>query len=79
MTFAVLFAVLDIGFVIVRIAGLVALSGSPALAAGLVLVGMSPSSILPMLVCLAKLLKRRKRESGGEVDMGSRAVVDGTA
>ena len=79
MTFAILFAVLDIGFVIVRITGLVALSGSPALAMGLVLVGMSPSSILPMLICLVRLLKRRKRESSGEVDMGSRAVVDGTA
>ncbi|KAF8440980.1 hypothetical protein L210DRAFT_948749 [Boletus edulis BED1] len=33
--FAILFAVLDIGFVIVRVAGLAALSGSPGLAVGL--------------------------------------------
>lgn len=68
-TFAILFAMLDIGFVIVRVAGLVALSGSPALAVGLVVISMSPSVILPMLTYLARLLKQRKRESGGEVEM----------
>ena len=72
-TFAILFAVLDIGFVIVRVAGLVALSGSPALATTLVLVSMSPSVILPMLTYLARLLRQR---ISGEVQMESGTVVD---
>lgn len=70
-TFAILFAVLDIGFVIVRIAGLVALSGTPGLATSLVLVSMLPSVILPLLTYPAKFLKRRKRESGGEGEVES--------
>lgn len=64
---------LDIGFVIVRVAGLVALSGSPALATTLVLVSMSPSVILPMLTYLARLLRQR---ISGEVQMESGTVVD---
>ena len=77
-TFAILFAVLDIGCVIVRVAGLIALSGSPALAASLVLVSMSASITLPLLTYPARLLKRRKRESGGEVAMESGTVAGGT-
>ncbi|KAH0832243.1 hypothetical protein J3R83DRAFT_13217 [Lanmaoa asiatica] len=77
-TLAFLFAVLDIGIGIVRVAGFVALSGSPTLATSLVLVSMSPSVILPMFTYLARLLRRRKRESDGEVVTGSGAVVDET-
>ena len=75
--FAILFAVLDIGCVIVRVAGLIALSGSPALAASLVLVSMSASITLPLLTYPARLLKRKKRESGGEVAMESGTVAGG--
>ena len=75
-TFAILFAVLDIGFVIVRVAGLIVLSGSPALSTSLVVVSMSPSLILPMLTYPARLLKRKKRESSGEVDMEVGTVAD---
>ena len=77
-TFAILFAVLDIGCVIVRVAGLIALSGSPALATSLVLVSMSASITLPLLTYPARLLKRKKRESGGEVTMELGAVADAT-
>jgi L-cystine uptake protein TcyP (sodium:dicarboxylate symporter family) len=76
-TFAILFAVLDIGYVIVRVAGLIALSGSPALATILVLVSMSASVTLPLLAYPARLLNRRKRESGGELAMESGTVADG--
>ncbi|KAI9464644.1 hypothetical protein HD554DRAFT_2120575 [Boletus coccyginus] len=76
-TFAILFAVLDIGFVVVRVVAFVALSGSPGSAVGLALVSMSPSVILPMLTYPARLLKRRRRDSG-EVEMGSGTVVDET-
>ena len=76
-TFAILFAVLDIGCVIVRVVGLIALSGSPALAASLVVVSMSASVIPPLLAYPARLLKRRKRNSSGEVAMESGTVVDG--
>jgi hypothetical protein len=75
--FAILFAVLDIGCVIVRVAGLIALSGSPALAASLVLVSMSASLISPLLAYPVRLLKWRKREYSGEVAMESGTVVDG--
>ena len=74
-TFAILFTVLDIGFVIVRVAGLVALSGSPVLAAGLVLFSMSPSVVSPMFIYPARLLKRREREPAGDVEMVSGTVV----
>ncbi|KAG6372785.1 hypothetical protein JVT61DRAFT_7185 [Boletus reticuloceps] len=74
-TFAILFAVLDIGFVIVRVAGFVALSGSPGLAAGLVLVSMSPSAILPMLTYPARLVRRREREPTGDAEMNSGTAV----
>ena len=77
-TFAVLFGVLDAGFLIVRVAGLVVLSGSPALATILVIISMSPSVIFPVLTYPARLLKRKKRESGGEVDTEAGTVVDGT-
>ncbi|KAF8551882.1 hypothetical protein OG21DRAFT_1486644 [Imleria badia] len=77
-TFAILFAVLDIGFVIVRVAAFVALSGSSALATSLVLISMSPSVILPVFTYLARHLKRRKSESGAEAKMESGAVVDET-
>ncbi|KAF8133386.1 hypothetical protein EV363DRAFT_1162391 [Boletus edulis] len=50
--FAILFAVLDIGFVIVRVAGLAALSGSPGLAH--VTVGYTPIAYLPCETCQAK-------------------------
>ena len=75
MSFAILFAVLDIGFIIVRVAGLAALSGTPGLATTLVLVSMLPPVILPLLTCMAKLVKRRKRASdrGDEVESG---IVD---
>ena len=74
-TFSILFAVLDIGFVIVRVVGLTVCSGSLAL---VVVISMSPSFILQMAAYRARLLKRKKRESGGEVDTEARAVVDGT-
>ena len=74
-TFAILFAVLDIGFVIVRVAGLVALSGSPVLAAGLVLSSISPSVVFPMFTYPARLLKRREREPTGDVEMESGTVA----
>ncbi|KAG8214803.1 hypothetical protein J3R82DRAFT_9947 [Butyriboletus roseoflavus] len=77
-TFAIFFAVLDIGFVIVRVAGLGALYGSLALATSLVLVSMSPSTILPMLTYPARLIRQRKRVPSGEVEMGSGTVVDET-
>jgi len=77
-TFAILFAMLDIGFVVVRVVAFVALSGSPGSAVGLALVSMSPSVILPMLTYPARLLKRRRRDSDGEVEMGSGTVVDDT-
>ncbi|KAF8427575.1 hypothetical protein L210DRAFT_3634446 [Boletus edulis BED1] len=76
-TFAILFAVLDIGFVIVRVAGFVALSGSPALAVGLVFVTMSPFAILPVLTYPARLLKRRKQELTEEAKLESGTMVDG--
>ncbi|KAH0832324.1 hypothetical protein J3R83DRAFT_13337 [Lanmaoa asiatica] len=72
--FAILFAVLDIGIVIVRVSGLVALSGSPALATSLVLVSMSPSVILPMLTYPTRLLRQRKRKSGGEAEVENGTV-----
>lgn len=76
-TFSILFSVLDIGVVIVRIVGLVALSGSPGLAMGLILVSLWPSVILPLLAYLVESLKRRKRESGGdgEVESGISAAT----
>ena len=77
-TFSILFGVLDIGFVIVRVVGLTVCSGSLALATSLVVISMSPSFILQMAAYRAILLKRKKRESGGEVDKEARAVVDGT-
>ena len=67
---------LDIGFVIVRVAGLVALSGSPALATSLVLISMSPSVILPMFAYPARLLRQKKREPSEEVEMESSIVID---
>ena len=76
-TFAILYAMLDIGTGIVRISALVALSGSPALTANLALISMSPSIILPLLCYPARLFKRRKRQSTGEVEMES-GTVDGT-
>lgn len=76
-TFALLFAVLDVGFVIVRVAALVALSGSSALATSLVLISMSPS-VLPVLTYPASLFKRRKCGSDIAVKMESDTVVDGT-
>ena len=69
-TFAILVAVLDVGFVVVRIAGLVALSGTPGLAASLVLISMSPSAALSLLTYAGKLARRRERapdEEGAEV------------
>ena len=60
-TFAILVAVLDVGFVVVRIIGLVALSGTPGFAASLVLISMSPSVILPLLTHAGKLAKWRER------------------
>ena len=75
--FSILFAVLDIGCVIVRVAGLVALSGSTVLATSLVFVGMSASVTFPLLTYPARLLKRKKRDPGGEVAMESGTVVDG--
>ncbi|KAN0087805.1 hypothetical protein V8E55_006426 [Tylopilus felleus] len=77
-TLAILFAMLDIGTVIVRVSALVALSGSPALTANLALISMSPSILLPLLCYPARLFKRRKRQSTGEVVMESGMVVDGT-
>ncbi|KAG8214825.1 hypothetical protein J3R82DRAFT_9974 [Butyriboletus roseoflavus] len=77
-TFAILFGMLDLGFIIVRVAGLIILYGSPALATSLVLVSMSPSIILPMLTYPARLLKRKKRESDGEVEMEAASVINGT-
>ncbi|KAG6375952.1 hypothetical protein JVT61DRAFT_2829 [Boletus reticuloceps] len=76
-TFAILFAILDIGFVIVRVAGFVALSGSPALAVGLVFVSMSPFAILPVLTYPARFLRRRKQELTEEVKLESGTVFDG--
>ena len=77
-TFSILFAVLDIGFIIVRVTGLVVLSGSPAVAMSLVVISISPSVILPMLTYPARLLRRKKHRSGGEVDMEAGTVVHGT-
>ena len=65
-TFTILFAALDIGFVIVRITGLIVLSGTPGLATTLVLISMLPSVILPLLTYAAKLAKRRRRAPDGE-------------
>ena len=65
-TFAILFAALDIGFVVVRVTGLVALSGTPGLATTLVLVSFLPSVIPPLLTYSAKLTKRRRRAPDGE-------------
>ncbi|KAF8427573.1 hypothetical protein L210DRAFT_3138585 [Boletus edulis BED1] len=76
--FAILFAVLDIGFVIVRVAGLAALSGSPGLAVGLALISMSPSAILPLLTYPARLVRRRERAPTGDAEMNSETVVDGS-
>ena len=67
----------DIGCVIVRVAGLVALSGSPTLAMSPVLVSMSATVTLPLLTYPARLLKRKKCKSGVEVAMESGTVVDG--
>ncbi|KAI9462963.1 hypothetical protein HD554DRAFT_2330317 [Boletus coccyginus] len=75
-TFAILFAVLDIGFVIVRVAALVALSGSPAIAASLVLVSMSPSIMIPMLTYIARLLKGKEHEPSGEVEIRTARMVE---
>ena len=69
-TFAILVAVLDVGFVVVRIVGLVALSGTPGLATSLVLINMSPSVVLLLLTYAGKLAKGRERvpdEQGAEV------------
>ena len=76
MTFAILFAVLDIGFVVVRVTGLVALSGSRGLATTLVIVSMLPPVILPLLARAAKLVKRRKPASGGGDEVESGIVDD---
>ena len=78
MAFATLFAVLDIGFVLVRVTGLVALSGTPGLATTLVLVSMLSPVILPLLACAAKLVKRRKHTSGGDDEIESGIVNDET-
>lgn len=67
---------LDIGFVIVRVAALVALSGSPAIAASLILISMSPSVTIPMLTYIVGLLKRKEHESSGEVEMQTARVVE---
>ena len=77
-TFAVLFSVLDVGFLLVRVAGLVALSRSPALAMTLVVVSISPSVIFPVLTYPARLFKRKKRESVREVDVEADIVVTAT-
>ena len=65
-TFAILFAVLDIGFVVIRVTELVALSGTPGLAAGLVIISFLPSVILPLLIYTAKLAKGRRHVPDGE-------------
>lgn len=74
-TFAILFAILDIGFIVVRITGFVALSGSPALAMSLVLISMSPSVIFPFLAYPAKLLRMRSHKSSGVEEAESGNVV----
>ena len=76
VTFAILFAVLDIGFVVVRVTGLAALSGSAGLATSLILISMLFSIILPLLARAAKLVKRRKRMSGGDDEIESGIVDD---
>ena len=76
ITFAILFAVPDIGFIIVRVTGLVALSGTPGLATTLVLISMLPPVILPLLACAAKLMKRGRRASDGGDQIESGIVDD---
>ena len=65
-TFALLFGFLDIGFVVVRVAGLIALSGSSGVAASLVLISMSPSVVLPLLTYARKLAGQRGNAPDGE-------------
>lgn len=77
-TFALLFAMLDIGVVTVRVVGLVALSGSAGLASSLILVSMSAPMILPLLSKTAKLVKRRRRKSGGSGEVESGIMVEET-
>ncbi|KAG9315525.1 hypothetical protein JVU11DRAFT_3141 [Chiua virens] len=76
-TFAILFGMLDIAFIVLRIAGLVALAGSPGLATGLVVVGMSPALVFPLFVYPARLVTRRRRGSGGEVEAEAGIGVGG--
>jgi len=65
-TFAILVAVPDVGFIVVRIAGFAAMSGTPGLAVSLVLISMVPSVVLPLFAHAGKLVKRRRRASDGE-------------
>ena len=75
MTFAILFVVLDIGFVVVCVTGLIALSRTCGLVTTLVIISILPPVILPLLACVAKFVKRRKPVSGrgNEVESG---IVD---
>ena len=78
MEFAILFAVLDVGVIIVRVVGIFALSETPALATSLAFITMVPS-IIPLLTSFIAFLKSkraRRPRDGAEMDSESGVVVE---
>ena len=64
VTFTILFATLDIGAVIVRVAGIFALSEMPALAMALVFISMAPSILSLFVYLITTLMSGRGRTPG---------------
>ena len=77
MEFAILFAMLDVGVIIVRVAGIFALSETPALATSLAFITMVPSMIplLTSFIALLKSKRARRPRHGVEMDSESGVVV----
>ncbi|KAF9234711.1 hypothetical protein BU15DRAFT_65493 [Melanogaster broomeanus] len=65
-TFAILIATLDLAVVIIRVAGIVAASGSSWLAMCLILICVAPSSIVPLLIHFLKRFRPRTRQPTAE-------------
>ncbi|KAG9316541.1 hypothetical protein JVU11DRAFT_2591 [Chiua virens] len=77
-TFAILFGVLDIGFVAIRIAGLFVLTGSPVLSICIFVAGMSPSVLFPLFASAARHYVPRRRELAEDVEVESGVAVEGS-
>ncbi|KAF9230217.1 hypothetical protein BU15DRAFT_83906 [Melanogaster broomeanus] len=83
-TFAILIATLDLGIVVIRVAGIFTMSGSPGLAMCLILFSAVPSIVLPLLLHLTKIFWPRNRqptaeqgEIGGELNFRAPQLEQG--